>query len=283
MSEFKGAHRLAAALLRAYPPAWRTRYGEEFHQLLLDELDDRRSSLGWWLNLVTHGVLARLTEWGIAGDVERDRRITVAMRITGLAVVLGGACGAAMWAQLAVGWQWSAPASSSTRTGIELITAGLAGLALSGGSLAAGSLMVAVRRGRFRQRDARIALAMFCGCAVVLALGAGWIGLSWPGTGGHYWTERGLAPAWLGRRMWALTLSLSTYWAHPDQLRALGNGAGWLDVAEPGADCLACVHVAPSGRASWLCAAAAVDDGRGRAAGCRFHVPRGHWRRGLVS
>lgn len=219
----------ASAVLRLYPPAWRDRYGAEFHQLLLDELDQGRPAPWWWINLVGHAFWARLTERGLAGEVEPARRIDAAVQVAGAALVVGALCGAAIWAQLAVGWQWSAPASAPTRSGLELITGGLVGLGLTGVLCAAGSLTMAVRRNRLSRSGPRVALAVFCVGTVVLVLGAGWIGLSWPGTGGHAWAGRDMVPAWMGRRAWALTLSLSSYWAHPRKLAALGTlQVGWM-------------------------------------------------------
>ncbi|HWD64857.1 MAG TPA: hypothetical protein VG405_06755 [Solirubrobacteraceae bacterium] len=214
--------RLTQRLVRLYPPDWRARYGEEFEQLLLDELAEERPKARWWLNLLGHAVLARLVEFGIAGNVEGRRRIDAALRLAAGGVVLGLLCATAMWAQLAVGWQWSAPSSQTTRSAVELITVGLIGLGITATGLAAGSLLAAVSRGRLAQRRPQIALGVLCLCIVLLILGSGSIGLSWPGTGGHAWAGRSLVPAWLGRRAWALTLWLSSYWAHPRRLAQLG-------------------------------------------------------------
>lgn len=221
-------------LVRLYPRAWRVRYGEEFEQLLLDDLAEQKPPARWWLNLVGHALLARLKELGVAGDVEARRRIDAVQDLTAVAVVLAWFCGAAMWAQLAAGWQWSVPAGASTRSAQELITAGLAGLAVTGLCLAASSFVAAWRSRRLLKHGPLAALAVFCLCAALLVVGAGWIGLSWPGAGGHAWAGRALAPAWLGRRAWALTLWLSTYWAHPRQLGALGpTQVGWMMLSPP--------------------------------------------------
>jgi hypothetical protein len=216
-------------LARLYPPAWRARYADEFEQLLLDELGERKPAAGWWLDLAGHAVLARLEELGVAGDVEENRRLDGVAGLAAAAIVLAWFCGAAMWAQLAVGWQWSAPTGASTRTAEELITAGLIGLGIAAGWLAGGAFVAAVRGGRLTRRGPLLALAIFCVCALALVLGSGWMGLSWPGSGGHAWAGRALVPAWLGRRAWALTLWLSTYWAHPRQLGGLGpTQVGWM-------------------------------------------------------
>jgi hypothetical protein len=33
-----------------YPRAWRDRYGEEFHQLLVDRIADGSAGRWWWVN-----------------------------------------------------------------------------------------------------------------------------------------------------------------------------------------------------------------------------------------
>lgn len=53
--------RRARGLLRWYPRAWRQRYGEEFVAHLEVELAERPHAPGRFLDIVAHGVLARLT------------------------------------------------------------------------------------------------------------------------------------------------------------------------------------------------------------------------------
>ena len=51
----------ARGYLRWYPSAWRARYGEEFVAHLEAELTDRPAALGRTLDIVAHGLLARLS------------------------------------------------------------------------------------------------------------------------------------------------------------------------------------------------------------------------------
>lgn len=54
-----GADRRAHRLLRWYPKAWRNRYGDEFTQLLIDDIDDRPRSWRRTLDVARSGLTAR--------------------------------------------------------------------------------------------------------------------------------------------------------------------------------------------------------------------------------
>ena len=209
-------------MVRLYPPVWRARYGEEFQQLLVDDYAGGRSGARWWLNIARHGLLNRLADVDLAGELDGSERSL--RRVPGLLGALLAVCllgGAAMWSQLAVGWQWTAPASFKTQVGVEVMSAGLLGLCLTGATLLCARLTAIARRVRAGARLPRRPLAILVASAVVLVVGCGRVGLTWPGTGGHVWAGRALAPAWLARRIWALTLWISSFWAHPSQLAAL--------------------------------------------------------------
>ena len=51
-----------------------------------------------------------------------------------------------------------------------------------------------------------------------MIVGARHFGNGWPGTGGHPWAHQGLVPAGVAAFLWASTLSISSYWAHPGAL-----------------------------------------------------------------
>jgi hypothetical protein len=55
-------------LLRWYPPAWRSRYQEEFAALLDDAAGDSALSVRLRLNVIRSGVAMRLRDAGISGD-----------------------------------------------------------------------------------------------------------------------------------------------------------------------------------------------------------------------
>ncbi len=192
--------RLITPLIRLHAPAWRSRYGAEFEQMLLDELADAHQPPGWWLNIAAHALRTRLPR--------APRRSTLA--------TVFGLLALALWAQLAVGWQWAPPADPSTRLGMELMTAGL--LVLLAITVATTVRTAALNLSSLPRAACAVALLT----AVALAYGAIRIGSVWPGTGGHAWAGRALVPAPLARPAWALTLWISSYWAHPHALQALG-------------------------------------------------------------
>lgn len=55
-----GAERRARRLLHWYPKRWRTRYGDEFTQLLIDDIGDRPRSWRRTLDVAHSGLAARL-------------------------------------------------------------------------------------------------------------------------------------------------------------------------------------------------------------------------------
>ena len=109
-----GPRERAARLLRCYPRAWRARYGEEFTELLLADLAERPRSPARTADVIRGGIVARLTDAGLCGiapdDTERAgqrARASLASLACCAAVFLGLA--GAIWSQLTIGWQWSAP------------------------------------------------------------------------------------------------------------------------------------------------------------------------------
>jgi hypothetical protein len=222
------AQRWIQRLVRAYPRDWRARYGDEFEQLLADQWADGGWRARWWVNVTWHAMRARLAAAGLTAEFDADETGRATRRLSAAiaACLLGGA---AMWSQLAVGWQWAPPSSAGTRMGVVLVSAGLAGLAAVAVALAAARLLATIRALRRGAAVPWTALALVVLCATLLILGAGRLGLTWPGTGGHAWGARWLVPAWLARRAWALTLWISSFWAHPRQLVVLGAlHTGWM-------------------------------------------------------
>ena len=51
----------------------------------------------------------------------------------------------------------------------------------------------------------------------------------WPGTGGHRWSDQGLVPGGVAAFVWAATLGVTAYWAHPTALRHFpGSEVAWM-------------------------------------------------------
>jgi hypothetical protein len=230
----EAARRRAERLLRWYPRAWRGRYGAEFAELLISDIAERPQAPARTLDVVRGGIIARLAGLGLCGvPVTGPGQDPAAVNLA-----CAGCCqavfllvGAAMWSQVAIGWQWAAPASTATMTGMLLMSAAL--LAFTAVIIAAALLYawaVAVRLARGRGGALILpALAVTVGATIAFVggrhFGNGWPGTGghpWPGgylrLGGHEWIGRGLVPGGLAAFSWASTLSVTTYWLHPAAL-----------------------------------------------------------------
>ena len=113
----------AERFLRWYPCEWRDRYGEEFVEFLVAELEEQPRSVGRTVDVARSGLLARLASSGLAGrsldTAEHGRRSLAAF---GCAVSLFLTAALAIWAQLTIGWQWSAPDTPATVSAMVLMT-----------------------------------------------------------------------------------------------------------------------------------------------------------------
>jgi hypothetical protein len=226
--------RRATRLLRCYPREWRIRYGDEFAALLLAEFTERPRSMSRTVDVVCGGLLARVRTAGLAGPpLERERQLRASLGALAGALAVFAVAGIALWSQLTIGWQWSAPASGATRTGMLLMTTSVAAivvLALLALAPVGWSLGRAVLAGEARACAGGLALAA-AGAAVLIA-GSVHFGHGWPGTGGHPWGGRGIVPGTVARIAWAATLWISAYWAHPGALSAFGAAEiGWMVLA----------------------------------------------------
>lgn len=212
----------AERLLRCYPRAWRERYGEEFVELLVEDFADRPRWSGRTCNVVASGLLARISGAGLTGaalDAPDQARATLAALIGSLAMFL--ALGIAMWSQLTIGWQWSAPDTPGTTIAViamSVVVVIFAVLAVC----AAGPVIWTVARA-FLHKNAgglgRPSLLVGVGLAVVI-VGSRHFGNGWPGTGGHPWSHQGMVPGGVAAFSWAATLSITSYWMHPSALLA---------------------------------------------------------------
>jgi hypothetical protein len=207
-------HRRARRLLRWYPASWRARYGEEFAELLLAEMQERPHSWRRTANVAASGLLARCTLAGLTGhELSPPEQIRACLATLGCALAALLTFGLFLLAQLATGWQWAAAGPANAATGTLVMAAAAAGLVLI--ALAAVipvGWQVAVA-GRSDARLARPALIAL-GCAAVIVCGARHFENGWPGTGG-LGPEHALVPGGLAAFGWASTLSVSAYWAHP--------------------------------------------------------------------
>jgi hypothetical protein len=108
--------------------------------------------------------------------------------------------------------------------------------------LASGPVVWAVGRqlaGPGRRRVAGPS-ALFALGAVLLVVGARHFENGWPGTGGHHWAHQAMVPSGPAAFLWAATLSVSSYWAHPDALRAFPAAErAWMALSPIAIGCLA--------------------------------------------
>ena len=209
----RGARR-AAQLLQWYPRSWRARYGAEFAELLLAEFAEQPQNWRRSFDVASHGLLARLADAGLMSRRQPPER---PLATAGCALAAFGVLAVAMLAQLATGWQWVSPGSSYV-TGATLImtlAAGCVGL-IGLGAVVPVIWQVLRAVGRRNARVIRPA-GLALGCGAALAFGAKHFQNSWPGTGGAG-AEHGLVPGGMAAFGWASTLSVTSFWAHPELL-----------------------------------------------------------------
>lgn len=228
------AEQHAERLLLWYPKSWRTRYGDEFAELLAAEWAEQPQSWSRTANVAWSGLTARLTRAGLTGHVlESPDQAGASLASLGCALGLFIAFGAAMWGQLTIGWQWARPESTGTTTAMVLMSgamvlfvvlAGLAAVPVAG--TLAGRIISRQARGLVRPT-----LLFVVGAGLLIA-GSRHFGNGWPGTGGHHWAHQGLVPGGVAAFGWASTLSISSYWAHPGALLAFPAGeVAWMIVS----------------------------------------------------
>jgi hypothetical protein len=226
--------RQAQRLLALYPAQWRARYGEEFAQLLIDDISERPRSRRRTIDVIRSGLLARAGAAGLRADpLAPLGRLRASLAALGAALAVFLAFGVGIWSQLTIGWQWSAPAAPATEVGMVVMSAAMLGfVALA--ALAAiplgWSLSVTVLRGQARHLVRPLTLVVI-GLAV-LAAGSVHFGHGWPGTGGHPWSDHGLVPSVIARFCWAATLWITSYWAHPGALRSFpASEIAWMAIS----------------------------------------------------
>ncbi len=239
--------RQAARLLRWYPRSWRDRYGIEFTELLIADIEERPNSPIRTIDVARSGLLARLAAAGLtAFPLSGTPAIATASRTLGtlscgFAVFV--ALGAALWSQLLIAMQWSAQlptgpgpntVSISPATGNVLSVNGttiIGGPVPPADAIAANVMSVAMllllvlaviaavpvavtvtaRFARHRNTGLTRPAITLAGSLAVLFIGGRHFGNGWVGTGGHH----AIVPSGLAAFVWAVTLFVSSYWFHP--------------------------------------------------------------------
>jgi hypothetical protein len=131
------AARRAAQLLRWYPRAWRDRYGEEFAELLISDIEERPHASGRVLDIARGGLVARLADLGLAGcplpamaggaatAQAYRRQASASLGSLGCALAVFLSFASAMWSQLVIASQW-APQSSQLQVAVQALWARIA-------------------------------------------------------------------------------------------------------------------------------------------------------------
>ena len=243
----------AARLVRWYPRRWRERYGDEFTELLVSDIAERPDSLARTLDVARGGLLARLAGAGLAsgapagrpGDAgelaaARGRHLAASLGTLGAASAVFLIVGAAQWSQLLIGWVWAArlrqqpggtqqllAADKNATLGASAAMLALLALAVLAAipviAMVAARLTVPAAPGQ-RGRLARPAVALAAALAALL-IGGRSVENNWIGTGGLH----SPVPGGLAAFIWAVTLFVSAYWAHPGMLAAFPDAErAWM-------------------------------------------------------
>lgn len=216
-------HLRAQRFLRWYPLEWRVRYGDEFSELLAADLAEQPRSLYRSVDVALGGIMARSAAAGLTGvtvrRAEQPRR-SLATFVCSIAIFL--AVAASIWSQLNIARKWSEPATPATEIAVVIMTISLfigITLAAVGAVPIAWQTAVATARRRTPQIR-RPALLFMAGIAVLIAGGLRYRN-GWDGSGAHPWTHQAIGLGDATAFLWASTLAVSAYWAHPSILLGL--------------------------------------------------------------
>jgi hypothetical protein len=224
----------AQRLLRWYPKEWRSRYGEEFAELLVADISERPRSWGRAVDVATSGLLARATSAGLRdGTLEPSEQVRRSLVTQGCAMTIFLVFGLSIWAELTIGWQWSAPSAAGTSVAMVLMSGSVLAL-MAFAALAAAPIALAVVRQVARRRHDGLVVPtlLFVSGMTVLVVGSRHFENGWPGTGAHPWAHQKIVPGGLAAFTWASTLGVSSYWTHPKALASFPpSEIAWMAVS----------------------------------------------------
>jgi hypothetical protein len=225
----EAAARRATRLLRWYPKGWRSRYGEEFTELLISDIGERPGSWARTADVARGGIVARLASAGLCGcGSEASGQARASLVSLACCVTVFLVFGAALWSQLTIGWQWSEPDTAATVAATVVMSAAMLAFGVLALAAAVPVAWSAVSRiGRGQSCGLIRPSALFLAGTAIMVAGGRHFGNGWPGTGGHPWAAQGLVPGGVAAFSWASTLSVSSYWVHPAALA----GFPWAELA----------------------------------------------------
>jgi hypothetical protein len=220
----------AARLLRWYPAPWRARYGAEFTELLICDIEERPRSAWRGFDVARGALMARLAGAGLAGSPlpaidggavttqARCQRVSASLGSLACVLALFLTAGAVLCSELVIDRQAVAPGArpaAAPLAATDVISVAmlvLLGLAVLAAVPVLAALAARVRPGgRAGRPPVRLPAAVLLAGAAFLFTGGRHFGNGWPGTGGH----GSFVPAGLAAFEWAVSLSVSAYWAHP--------------------------------------------------------------------
>ncbi len=170
------AARTSARLLRAYPPSWRQRYGEELEFLIVETSGGGRVPWRTRLDVLLAGTRERIRSAGLAPDgspADRVRGSALVILCAWALFVLGGM----IVGKSSEHWQDAVPSHSGALASVAytvLIAAALCGSALVIGGVAAAvpSFARLLRRGGWRQVRRPLGRAALAAAALAAATAA---------------------------------------------------------------------------------------------------------------
>jgi hypothetical protein len=223
----------AARLLRWYPREWRARYGDEFTEVLVAELEERPRSLRRSVDVAHSGLIARFAVAGLGGqplEPEGSGRRSLATLAAALSIF--SVVALALWSQLTIGWQWAPPATRATSLAMIVMSLSLLVVGVICLLAIAPVAWLAVRSMATRWRHLLGPIGLVIGGLVVLVVGTHHFANGWPGTRGHPWADQGIVPGGVAAYAWASTLFVTSYWLHPASLTQFPSGeVAWMLVS----------------------------------------------------
>jgi hypothetical protein len=216
----------AQRLLRCYPARWRQRYGEEFAEMLVAQIEDEPRSWRRTADVVRGGINARLSLAGLSGGPIYEPRLALAT--TGAAITGFTALGISLWSQLVIGAHNSTtpPAAGAGMVVLTLALCYLAVLAVLAAMPIVGATVQSMARRE--RRGLFLPVTMILASGVALVAGGRHLATHW-----HVLVDSGSGavpiPDSAASFGWAETFTISTFWAHPRLLLAMPlTRLGWM-------------------------------------------------------
>jgi hypothetical protein len=194
MNSVDTAARRAQRLARWYPSEWRARYGDEFTDLLEQEIAETPHNVRRTLNVVRKGAATRLRELGVVGETMNPAdqfRVSASMSI--FAGGLFCAMALDLWSNAMVTWGFGSQASLQVTIMLGANTVVTIAIAvLIAAYLCAASVAAVSKALRADGRSLRAPLALIFGSLTVIAVSLVARNPFWPVWSGLRWGSPGI-------------------------------------------------------------------------------------------